>query len=187
MPSRKNTTSSSHGSSETAGPDPKRPAEGRGAQGTSSPAMAEPVAARKESGIGADSESGSPSATEMDSSEDVRVRRIQEYLKHALGHTDALEANVGAVNADLMRISHRLAQAIHEAIDAGPSSLEDFEGIIPAVDNLLRLDKQIDRFTALEQRLAAFRSATALRSVGQTFAKSTGRVPEMPKETEGHA
>jgi hypothetical protein len=81
---------------------------------------------------------------------DRRTARIAEYLAQILEYADPLRANVGAVNADLLFMADRLRQRLEVA----PwETLEDFEDLKPAIDSLLRIHKQIDRFAQFEARL----------------------------------
>jgi hypothetical protein len=98
---------------------------------------------------------------------DSRMRRIMEYLQASLDRQDALQANLSAANADLMVIGYKLAAAIKAAMVAAPPSLEAYEELVPAIGNLLRIDKQIDRFSALDGRLASAKARTS-NVVGQS-------------------
>ena len=90
---------------------------------------------------------------------DLRFERIMEYLQGSLHKQDALQANLSAANADLIMIGYRLARAIEAAMATGPASLEAYEDLMPAISNLLRIHKQVDRFSSLDNRLAAARAA----------------------------
>jgi hypothetical protein len=94
---------------------------------------------------------------------DRRTARIAEYLAHSLDYADPLQANVGAVNADLLLMADRLRQLL----EAAPwASLEDFDDLKPAIDSLLRIHKQIDRFAQLETRLGANADAAPQAAAG---------------------
>ena len=90
---------------------------------------------------------------------DRRLQRIMDYLREALARESALEANLGAVNSDLLIMGYRLKQAIDEAMAATPAALEQFQRLMPAIDSYLRLTKQIDRLAQLSLRLASPREA----------------------------
>jgi hypothetical protein len=100
-----------------------------------------------------------PEASEKDP--DARVRRIMDYLQSALDKQDALQANLSAANADLMMIGYKLATAIKAAMATAPASLEAYEELVPAIGNLLRIHKQVDRFSALDSRLASANASAA--------------------------
>ena len=84
---------------------------------------------------------------------DNRVKRIADYLESSLRKPDALQATIGAVNSDLMLIGHRLNQAVQHAMDTSPTALNEFGKLMPAVESLLKVYKQVDRFTQLEVRM----------------------------------
>ncbi len=88
---------------------------------------------------------------------DLRLRRIMDYRQEVLAKADALEANLGAVNSELMSIGYRLHQAIEAAMEVAPGALDDFQKLMPAIDNYLRIAKQIDRFAQLDLRLVKAR------------------------------
>jgi hypothetical protein len=92
---------------------------------------------------------------------DSRTRRIMEYLRASLDQQDALRANLCAANADLMMIAYKLAAAIKSAMAGASPSLEAYEDLVPAIGNLLRIHKQVDRFSALETRLTSAKAAVA--------------------------
>ena len=54
-----------------------------------------------------------------------------------------------------MLLAYQLRQAIQAALAAGTNSLPDFEALAPAIANLLRIVKQIERFDHLKLRLQA--------------------------------
>lgn len=84
---------------------------------------------------------------------DNRVQRIMDYLESSLRKRDALQATIGAVNSDLMLIGYRLKQVVQTAMDTTPAALDEYGKLMPAVESLLKVFKQIDRFTQLEVRL----------------------------------
>jgi hypothetical protein len=92
---------------------------------------------------------------------DSRMGRIMEYLQASLDREDALQASLNAANADLMVIGYKLAAVIKATMAATPPSLEAYEELIPAIGNLLRIHKQVDRFSALDSRLAMAKAAVA--------------------------
>ena len=92
---------------------------------------------------------------------DHRLERIMEYLQVSLHKQDALQANLSAANADLMMIGYRLAMVIKAAMAAAPPSLEAYEDFGPAIGNLLRIHKLVDRFSALDSRLASAKGSMA--------------------------
>ncbi len=85
---------------------------------------------------------------------DARVRRIMDLLREALAREGALEANLGAVNSDLMLMGYRLKRAIDEAMGTA-AALDQFQRLMPAVESYLRLTRQMERLAQLSLRLEA--------------------------------
>ena len=106
---------------------------------------------------------------------DPRLQRIMDYLREALARDSALEANLGAVNSDLLMMGYRLKQAIDEAMAATPAALEQFQRLMPAIDSYLRLTKQIDRLAQLSLRLASPREAAQAARNGARVAREEMR------------
>lgn len=98
----------------------------------------------------------------LEEATDPRLVRILEYLQASLDKQDALQANLSAANADLMAIAYKLAAAIKAAMAVGPASLETYEELVPAINNLLRIHKQVERFASLDNRLASTNASVAL-------------------------
>jgi hypothetical protein len=84
-----------------------------------------------------------------------RLKRIRDYRQEALGNPDALQANLGAINSDLMRIAYRLMRATDRALGQCPQPLEDFPSLLPAIETCSQLARQIDRLAQLDARLRA--------------------------------
>ena len=109
-----------------------------------------------------------PSAAEVAS---LRLARIQQYLLASLEQVDPLEANLGAAASDLMSLGFKLKQAIEESLADTPNSLERFQRLRPAIDDYLKLSRQIDRYAQLDRRLLAARAPRdkRLRSTGSSI------------------
>jgi len=90
---------------------------------------------------------------------DERQRRIEDYLRAALAMEDPLAANVGAVNSDLMRFGYSLQQAITKALQTTPTALDEFGKLMPAIDSYMRISRQVERFSKLNQQLTAAEKA----------------------------
>ena len=87
--------------------------------------------------------------------------RIADYLECSLRKPDAIRATIGAINSDLMLIGYRLNRAVHTAMETTPEALNEYGKLMPAVESLLKVYKQIDRFTQLEVRLTKAEQAPA--------------------------
>ena len=97
-----------------------------------------------------------------------RNQRIEDYLRAALESPNPLAANLGAANSDLMAVQHALQQAIDTALSQTKPTLAELETLLPGIDYLLKIAKQIDRFSQLEIKLKPaepdLASLAALRS-----------------------
>ena len=100
-----------------------------------------------------------------------RRRRVQKYHVRALASDDPLKASLGSINAELMHIAMALDRAVNEYLAAGPLSLERIMRHRSAVEVLLKLARQIDRFAQLERR-----------PVGRSKdAEAVGSPPKLPR------
>lgn len=96
---------------------------------------------------------------------DPRLQRIAEQLAEALRSPDLLRGITMASSCDIMELSWQLKKAIDAELADGPGSLDHFAELSPALDTLLRMTKQIERFTQLDMRLAAaHRAADPVRA-----------------------
>lgn len=82
-----------------------------------------------------------------------RLQRIDEYRQEALAQPDALRANLGALNSDLMRMAYRLNRATNRALAHTSDLLQEFNTVGPAVAACLQVARQVDRLAQLELRL----------------------------------
>lgn len=87
-----------------------------------------------------------------------RLEKVDDHLRESLDRTDSLEANLGVVSADLMRMACRFTVAIEESLSK--KSIEHFDKLVPAIDAYLRIARQIDRLAMLDRRLTSSRAAT---------------------------
>ena len=88
----------------------------------------------------------------------MRLEKVDDHLRESLDKTDTLEANLGVVSADLMRMACRLTDAIEETLSK--TSLDHFQKLVPAIDAYLRVARQIDRLAMLDRRLTSSRVPT---------------------------
>lgn len=82
-----------------------------------------------------------------------RLERIAEYRREALDQPDALRANLGVINADLMKIVGQLLRATDRALLGSARPEEDFRRLLPTIEVCLRLTRQVDRLAQLDGRL----------------------------------
>lgn len=84
---------------------------------------------------------------------DPRAERIDQYIKDSLVIDDPLEANIGFVNADLMLMAHALRNAVGETLHQSAESLREVAELMPAIENYLKISKQIASMTQLTIKL----------------------------------
>jgi hypothetical protein len=82
-----------------------------------------------------------------------RLKRIRDYERDALNNLDALKANLGAINADLMRVDYRLLNATNAALARSSQPMEDFPALLPALNVISQLTRQIHRLAELDGKL----------------------------------
>jgi len=82
----------------------------------------------------------------------ARQRCLREYQDSALKKEDPLSAVLSFMNGDLMQIAFEMKDTIQEVMADEPRTLEGLYKVVPAVDIYLRVTRQIDRFTQVEQR-----------------------------------
>jgi len=88
-------------------------------------------------------------------SETLRKQRIDDFQRNALADPDALQANLGAINGGLMRLSYRMEAAIEASLAQIRDPAERFERLGPAIDTFLKVARQIDRYAQLDRRLSS--------------------------------
>jgi hypothetical protein len=85
----------------------------------------------------------------------LREQRIADYMEDSLAKHDPLEANLGIVNADLMKIAHQFQRVLDDAMQQAPETLSEMIEFMPGIDGYLRIVKQVDRFSQLTMKLHA--------------------------------
>jgi hypothetical protein len=82
-----------------------------------------------------------------------RLQRIRDYEQEVLDDPDPLAASLGATNADMMRINHRLMKAINEGFARFANPLEDLPNLLPAVNVCSQFTRQIHRLAEFDRQL----------------------------------
>ena len=106
-----------------------------------------------------DTPTDTPTDTAADECPDLEMRRIQDLLAESLALPNAFAANLGAQNSGLRKMAYRMQQAIEKALDQGPAELEEFEDVMPAIETLLKITKQVDRYSQLSMKLEEAQAA----------------------------
>lgn len=102
-------------------------------------------------------------ATPPTEGEVLRKRRIDDFQRDALADPDALQANLGAINGGLMRMSHHMETAIEAALTTIADPVDRFERLGPAIDAFLKVTRQIDRLAQLDRRLTSPSTASPMK------------------------
>jgi hypothetical protein len=84
--------------------------------------------------------------------DELRRRRIQEYLDDALNKPNPLSATLGGFSAGLMVMALRLEQEIAERFATANHGKDRLERTFSSIDVHLKLLRQVDRFVQLESR-----------------------------------
>jgi hypothetical protein len=101
---------------------------------------------------GASSVPAAPDADLQASIHEARLSRLLDYQARSLSKPDPLEANLGSINSGLMRMAVWLDEAVAQALASGPPHVERLAHVSQAIETLLRVTRQVDRFTQIELR-----------------------------------
>jgi hypothetical protein len=80
---------------------------------------------------------------------DARMTQLEKYTRHALSHSNPFEANLGALNGDLMQMAHALMQAIEKELSDSMGGLDGLKEMMPVMNMHLRYTKQVQIFSQL--------------------------------------
>ena len=103
----------------------------------------------------------------------ARLSRALDYQLGALGKEDPLAANLGSMNGGLMRMAVWLDETLLQSMESGPPNLERAQRLLPAIETLLRLMRQVDRFSQLELRTAESRQPKAPNGLNEKLCQET--------------
>jgi hypothetical protein len=81
-----------------------------------------------------------------------RLQRVADYRQKALANSDALVANLGAINSDLMVIAYWLMRATKTTLAHSSNPCEELASHLPAIQTCAQLTRQIARFAQLQLR-----------------------------------
>jgi hypothetical protein len=91
-----------------------------------------------------------------------RIALLQRCEADAFAKPHATQAALAVLTAGLVDLAFCMNDAIRQNMSGSPLTLEGIQRLQPAIDLELRLARQIDRFSQLEQRaLAVQRTSTA--------------------------
>ena len=89
---------------------------------------------------------------------DRRIQRLRDLLEDALAERDPLRANLRAALADLLEIAYRLDAGIKATMGAEPKSLTMHEELLPAINSMALVHRQVTRYVQLDQERAKSRT-----------------------------
>ena len=109
-----------------------------------------------------DNDNNSPEPHDASPAEQATARwdRIHRYTDAALKNPDEFESNLSLVTASLLGIAFRQQQLLECATERCADSPKKLERQRVALDDFLRVTKQIERYMQLELRSRESRSET---------------------------
>lgn len=95
----------------------------------------------------------------------VQRQRIVEHLENSLARIDPVEANLGAVIANLLMLQLDLYRTLMERMPDAVADSDEWDTVLRSLfEPYLRVTKQLDRFMAVEMKLRHQGRAQAARS-----------------------
>jgi len=88
-------------------------------------------------------------STQDSETTNVVLRRLDDYLRESLAEPSAQVAALGMVSHMLLRMAVRLHEQIENVLGNVDDPVENFEVLARAVDSVLRVCRQIERFGQL--------------------------------------
>src|SRR4051812_1985851 len=119
----------------------------------------ESQAADAELNAALDTEANDKQAPQSD--KDQRAARIRDLSIESLAKKDSFQACLGASTAGIMQIEQTLQERIIQTLGADSGALTDLTAVMPAVDALLRLERQAERYGQLNLKLQSIDQKTA--------------------------
>jgi hypothetical protein len=103
----------------------------------------------------------STSAAGPEEGYDPRQKRLAEYETTGLEKPDPGDACLAAITADLISIAYELGGAIQQSLAADPATTESARRVEAALNNYLRVTRQIAQFVQLDVRATEARQEAA--------------------------
>lgn len=108
---------------------------------------------------------------------ELRDRRNLEYFSAVLHKENVLAAAVGAVNGDLLNFANQMQRCIVPGLRDLPSEPGSLAQVVPAVEAYGRVARQVERFSALLERIERSQGA-ASKASGELAALERSSVAE---------
>lgn len=90
----------------------------------------------------------------------ARQSRTLDLEARSLAAAAPLDACVGVVNCGLIRTCFAVQEGIDLVLASGPIRVEQVQELVPSIDVLLRLARQVDRFAQFAGRAAESRQGS---------------------------
>ena len=81
-------------------------------------------------------------------STELRKKKIRDLLNEALADPDTLDANIGAMNAQLMEITNRYAELVIQALDGPLEDTIELDEMLPRLDRVAKLTNINERLSS---------------------------------------
>jgi hypothetical protein len=107
----------------------------------------------------------STSAAGPEEGDEARRKRLAEYEMAGLERPDPGDACLAAVTADLIGIAYELGGAVQQSLAAEPATTESARRGEAALNNYLRVTRQIAQFVQLDVRAAEARQEAASANI----------------------
>ena len=87
----------------------------------------------------------------------LTLRRLDDFIHESLANPSSEEAILGVTNARLMHMSLMLSDSIQAVLEDCPTNANHFEVMMQGINSLLRITRQVDRFSRLKLELSQAR------------------------------
>jgi hypothetical protein len=101
--------------------------------------------------------------------EDARLQRIVELAEDSLARPNALEASLGLVNCELLRMARLMGPAIMAALARDVEALDHSGATQEAMESYLKVAKQVERFSQFQDRRDRDAQRAAARDLGPAW------------------
>jgi hypothetical protein len=82
-----------------------------------------------------------------------RIARINDFAAESLSKQDSFQSCLGASTADFMKMEERLQNLINRDLAGDLASLADIDAVLPAINAVLRVGRQVERYSQILVRL----------------------------------
>jgi hypothetical protein len=137
--------------------------------------------------LNASLDAGAEETAPADTVDKRRARRISDLAAESLQHHDSFQACLGASVAGILAIDQSLQERVTRALAADSGELADVSTVLPAIDTILRLERQVERFGQLttklqcmDQKIQADKSKLQTKALEGFVNQVTRKKPGLP-------